>query len=57
MKYFKIILIFFLFLLEKTSFADENIVEILKKENNMKMKLIGANRSLVLGTQKGKFSL
>ena len=35
MKYFKIILIFFLFLLEKTSFADENIVEILKKENNI----------------------
>ena len=35
MKYFKIILIFFLFLLEKTSFADENIVEILKKEDNI----------------------
>ena len=35
MKYFKIILIFFLFLLNKTSFANENIVEILKKENNI----------------------
>ena len=35
MKYFKIILIFFLFLLEKTSFADENIVEILKKGGNI----------------------
>ncbi len=35
MKYFKIILIFFLFLLGKTSFADENIVEILKKEDNI----------------------
>ena len=35
MKYFKIILIFFLFLLEKTSLANENIVEILKKENNI----------------------
>ena len=35
MKYFKIILIFFLFLLDKTSFASENIVEILKKENNI----------------------
>ena len=35
MKYFKIILIFFLFLLKKTSFADENIVEILKKEDNI----------------------
>jgi len=32
MKYFKIILIFFLFLLNKTSFANENIVEILKKK-------------------------
>ena len=57
MKYFKIILIFFLFLLNKTSFANENIVEILKKENNMKMKLIGANQLLVLETQKGKFFL
>ena len=35
MKYFKIILIFFLFLLDKTSFASENIVEILKKESNI----------------------
>ena len=35
MKYFKIILIFFLFLLNKTSFANENIVEILKKEGNI----------------------
>ena len=35
MKYFKIILIFFLFLLNETSFANENIVEILKKENNI----------------------
>ena len=35
MRHFKIILIFFLFLLEKTSFADENIVEILKKEDNI----------------------
>ena len=35
MKYFKIILIFFLFLLNKTSFADENIVEILKKGGNI----------------------
>ena len=35
MKYFKIILTFFLFLLNKTSFANENIVEILKKENNI----------------------
>ena len=35
MKYFKIILIFFLFLLNKTSLASENIVEILKKENNI----------------------
>jgi len=35
MKYFKIILIFFLFLLNKTSFANENIVEILKKKNNI----------------------
>ena len=35
MRYFKIILIFFLFLLDKTSFANENIVEILKKENNI----------------------
>ncbi len=35
MKYFKIILIFFLFLLSKTSLANENIVEILKKENNI----------------------
>ena len=35
MKYFKIILIFFLFLLNKTSFANENIVEILKKEDNI----------------------
>ena len=35
MKYFKIILIFFLFLLSKTSLASENIVEILKKENNI----------------------
>ena len=35
MKYFKIILIFFLFLLEKTSLANENIVEILKKEDNI----------------------
>jgi len=35
MRYFKIILIFFLFLLTKTSLASENIVEILKKENNM----------------------
>ena len=35
MKYFKIILIFFLFLLNKTSLANENIVEILKKESNL----------------------
>mgnify|MGYP001449945620 FL=1 len=35
MKYLKIILIFFLFLLNKTSFANENIVEILKKGNNI----------------------
>ena len=35
MRYFKILLIFFLFLLNKTSFANENIVEILKKENNI----------------------
>ncbi len=35
MKYFKIILVFFLFLLNKTTFANENIVEILKKENNI----------------------
>ena len=35
MKYLKIILIFFLFLLNKTSFANENIVEILKKEDNI----------------------
>ncbi len=35
MEYFKIIFIFFLFLLNKTSFASENIVEILKKENNI----------------------
>ena len=35
MKYFKIILVFFLFLLNKSSFANENIVEILKKENNI----------------------
>ena len=35
MRYFRIILIFFLFLLNKTSFANENIVEILKKENNI----------------------
>ena len=35
MKYLKIILIFFLFLLNKTSSANENIVEILKKEGNI----------------------
>ena len=35
MKYLKIILIFFLFLLNKMSFANENIVEILKKEDNI----------------------
>ena len=35
MKYFKIILIFFLFLLNKASFANENTVEILKKDNNI----------------------
>ena len=35
MKYFKVILIFFLFLLSKTSLASENIVEILKKESNI----------------------
>ena len=35
MKHLKIILIFFLFLLNKTSFANENIVEILKKEDNI----------------------
>ena len=36
MKYFKIILIFFLFLLNnKTSFANENIEEILKKGGNI----------------------
>ncbi len=35
MKYFKVILIFFLFLLNKTSFASEKVLEILKKENNI----------------------
>ena len=35
MRHFKILLIFFLFLLNETSFANENIVEILKKENNI----------------------
>ena len=35
MKYFKIILVFFLFLLSETSLASENIVEILKKDNNI----------------------
>ena len=35
MRHFKIILIFLLFLLNETSFANENIVEILKKENNI----------------------
>ena len=36
MKYFKIILIFFLFFyIEKSSLANENIVEILKKEDNI----------------------
>ena len=35
MRYFKIILIFFLFLLNKTSFASEKIVEILQKDNNL----------------------
>ena len=35
MKHFKIILIFFLFLLNETSFANGKIVEILKKENNI----------------------
>jgi len=35
MRYFKIILIFFLFLLNRTSLASENIVEILKKEKNI----------------------
>jgi len=35
MKYFKIILIYFLFLLNKASFASENILEILKKGNNI----------------------
>ena len=35
MRYFKIILIFFLFLLNETSFANENIVEILKKGRNI----------------------
>jgi len=35
MKYFKIILIYFLFLLNKASFANENIVEILKKGGNI----------------------
>ena len=35
MKYFKLIFIFFLFLLNKTSFANENIVEILKKGGNI----------------------
>ena len=35
MKYLKIILIFFLFLLNKTSSANENIVEILKKKDNI----------------------
>ena len=35
MRYFKIIFIFFLFLLSKTSLASENIVEILKKESNI----------------------
>ena len=35
MKYFKIIFIFFLFLLSKTCLASENIVEILQKENNI----------------------
>ena len=35
MNYFKIIFIFFLFLLNKTSFASENIVKILKKNDNI----------------------
>ena len=35
MKYFKIIITFFLFLLNKTSLANENIVEILKNGNNI----------------------
>ena len=35
MRYFKIIITFFLFLLNKTSFANENIVEILKNGNNI----------------------
>ena len=35
MKYFKIIFIFFLFLSSNTSLASENIVEILKKGNNI----------------------
>ena len=35
MRYFKIILILFLFLLNKTSFASEKVLEILKKENNI----------------------
>ena len=35
MKYFKIVFIFFLFLSSNTSLASENIVEILKKENNI----------------------
>ena len=35
MKYFKIILVLFLFLLNKTTFANENIVEILKKGGNI----------------------
>ena len=35
MKYLKIILIFFLFLLYENSFANENIVEILKKDDNI----------------------
>tara|TARA_E500000178_G_scaffold288459_1_gene291073 strand:+ start:44 stop:595 length:552 start_codon:yes stop_codon:yes gene_type:complete len=35
MRYFKIIITFFLFLLNKTSLANENIVEILKNGNNI----------------------
>ena len=35
MSYFKIIITFFLFLLNKTSLANENIVEILKNGNNI----------------------
>ena len=35
MNYFKIIIAFFLFLLNKTSLASENIVEILKNNNNI----------------------